>query len=194
VLAEQAPDLCQMLKRAKDEGFSHVILDGKIISCDRCREPAVSVQGQLIDVWYSGKAHAHGGNIQAVIAPSGFPLWISEVEPGSVHDITAARIHALPRLYQAAAADLPTLADPGYQGAGLGILIPVKQPPGGELDINTRTRNAIQRSLRCLGERGFALLSGRWRILRHVTASPSKIGDIARAALVLTHFEYGYMT
>ena len=38
---------------------------------------------------------------------------------------------------------LPTLADPGYEGAGLGILIPVKQPPGGgELDINTRTRNA----------------------------------------------------
>jgi hypothetical protein len=195
VLAEQAPNLRQMLERAKDEGFSHVILDGKIISCDRCKEPAVSVQGEVIDVWYSGKAHAHGGNIQAVIAPSGFPLWISEVEPGSVHDITAARIHALPGLYQAAAADLPTLADPGYEGAGLGILIPVKQPPGGgELDINTRTRNAIQRSLRCLGERGFALLTGRWRTLQHITASPSKIGDIARAALVLTHFEYGYIT
>jgi len=51
----------------------------------------------------------------------------------------------------------------GYQGAGIGILIPVKQPAGaGDLDINTRTRNAIQRSLRCLGERGFALLTGRW--------------------------------
>jgi hypothetical protein len=44
------------------------------------------------------------------------------------------------------------LADPGYEGAGIGILIPVSQPAGGqELDINTRTRNAIQRSLRCLG-------------------------------------------
>ena len=50
------------------------------------------------------------------------------MEPGSVHDITAARIHALPALYLAAAADLPTLADPGYDGAGIGILIPVKQP------------------------------------------------------------------
>ena len=28
---------------------------------------------------------------------------------------------------------------------------------------DTRTRNAIQRSLRCLGERGFALLTGRAR-------------------------------
>jgi DDE superfamily endonuclease len=141
-----------------------------------------------------GKAHTHGGNIQAVLAPDGFPLWVSQVEPGSVHDITAARIHALPALYRAAAADLPTLADPGYEGAGIGIHIPVKQPASGrELDINTRTRNAIQRSLRCLGERGFALLTGRWRTLQHITASPSKIGDIARAALVLTHFEHGYI-
>jgi hypothetical protein len=84
------------------------------------------------------------------------------VEPGSVHDITAARIHAMPALYRAAAIGLPALADPGYDGAGIGILIPVKQPTGGQdLDINTRTRNAIQRSLRCLGERGFALAAGR---------------------------------
>src|SRR5262249_1571385 len=70
----------------------------------------------------------------------------------------------------------PPLPIPGYDGAGLGILIPVKQPSGGtELDVNTRTPNAIQRSLRCLGERGFALLTGRWRTLQHITASPSKI-------------------
>ena len=193
VLAEQAPDLHQALERAQDQGLPHVILDGKIIPCDRCKEPALSVKGQVIDLWYSGKAHTHGGNIQAVMAPDGFPLWVSPVEPGSVHDITAARTHALPALYHAAA-DLPTLADPGYDGAGIGIYIPVKQPTGGrELDINTRTRNALQRSLRCLGERGFALLNQRWRTLQHITASPSRIGDIARAALVLTHFEHGYI-
>jgi hypothetical protein len=142
-----------------------------------------------------GKAHTHGGNIQAVLAPDGFPLWVSEAEPGWVHDITAARAHALPALYRAAATGLPTLADPGYEGAGTGIHIPLKQPSGnGELDIGSRTRNAIQRSLRCLGERGFALLNQRWRTLQHITASPSKIGDIARAALVLTHFEHGHIT
>ena len=195
VLAGQAPDLRQALERARDTGLSHVILDGKIIPCDRCKEPAVSVQGEVIDLWYSGKAHRHGGNIQAVLAPGGFPLWVSDAEPGSVHDLTAARIHALPALYHAAAAGLPALADPGYDGAGIGIHMPVKQPAGGrDLDINTRTRIAIQRSLRCLGERGFALLSQRWRTLQHITASPSKIGDITRAALVLTHFEHGYIT
>ena len=147
-------------------------------------------------MWYSGKGHVHGGNIQAVIAPDGFPLWVSEAEPGSVHDITAARLHALPGLYRAAAAGLPTLADPGYDGAGIGIHIPVKQPADGrDLDIGTRTRtrNAMLRSLRCLGERGFALITQRWRTLHYITASPSKIGDIARAALILTHFEHGYI-
>ena len=195
VLAAQAPDLHEALERAAGEGFSHVILDGKIIPADRCREKIIRVKGEAIDMWYSGKAHAHGGNIQAVCAPDGFPLWVSEIERGSVHDITAARTHALPALYRAAAHGLPTLADRGYDGAGIGICMPVKQPADGrELDINTRTRNALQRSLRCLGERGFALLTGRWRTLHHITSSPSKIGDIARAALVLTRFEYGYVT
>ena len=195
VLAEQAPDLHRALERARDEGLPHVILDGTVIPCDRCKEPTLSVKGEVIDVWYSGKAHCHGGNIQAVTGPGGFPLWVSPVEPGSVHDLTAARIHALPALYHAAAAGLPALADLGYDGAGIGVHIPVKQPASGrDLDTGTRTRNAIQRSLRCQGERGFALLTQRWRTLQHITASPGKIGDIARAALVLTHFEHGYIT
>ena len=35
-------------------------------------------------------------------------------------------------------------------------------------------RNAL---LRCLGERGFALMSQRWRALQRVTLSPGKIGN-----------------
>jgi DDE superfamily endonuclease len=195
VLAQEAPELSEALERAQEEGLPHVILDGTVIPADRCREKTLSVKGEAIDLWYSGKAHCHGANVQAVFAPAGFPLWVSGAEPGSVHDITAARRNALPALYLAAAAGLVSLADPGYEGAGIGVHIPVKQPAGGrELDIDTRTRNAIQRSLRCLGERGFALLTGRWRTLQHITASPSRIGDIARAALVLTHFEHGYIT
>jgi hypothetical protein len=194
VLAEQAPGLHEALERAREDDLPHVILDGKIIPADRCREKTISVKGEVIDLWYSGKAHSHGGNIQVVFTPGGFPLWISDAEPGSVHDITAARAHALPALYRAAASGLAALADPGYEGAGIGIHIPVRQPADGkELDINARTRNAVQRSLRCLGERGFALLTGRWRALQHITASPSKIGDIARAALVLTHFEHRFI-
>lgn len=194
VLAARAPELPEALARAMADGTAFVILDGKIIPADRCREKTDSVKGEVIDLWYSGKAHRHGGNVQAVARPDGFPLWVSPAEPGSVHDITAARIHALPALYRAAALGLPTLADPGYQGAGIGIKIPVKQPEDGrELDLGNRTRNALQRSLRCLGERAFALLNQRWRTLQHITASPSKITGIARAALVLTQYEHGYI-
>ncbi len=72
---------------------------------------------------------------------------------------------------------------------------PYKQPAGDQiLDVDNRTYNALLRGLRCLGERGFAVLTGRWRALHHTTASPSKIGDIVKAALVLTHFEHGRLT
>jgi len=47
--------------------------------------------------------------------------------------------------------------------------------------------------LRCLGERAFALLTQRWRTLQHITASPSRITRITKAALVLLHFEHGYL-
>jgi hypothetical protein len=194
VLAGQAPELTEALDRVQAEGWSHVILDGKIVDTDRCRAKTVSRKGVQIDLWYSGKRHDFGGNIQAVMRPDGFPVWIGEVEPGSVHDLTCAQEHALGVLYAFAAQGLPTLADPGYEGAGIGIHTPVKQPTDGrQLDVDNRTYNMLLRSLRSLGERGFALLVGRWRTLQHVTASPSKIGDIAKAALVLTQFEHRYI-
>jgi hypothetical protein len=196
VLAEQAPDLHEALQQAEAEGLSHLILDGKVFTADRYGEKTTSVKGKLIDLWYSGKACEHGGNIQALSAPTGFPLWVSGVEPGSVHDLTAAREHVLGSLYWAASQlGLPTLADGGYDGTGIGVHTPIKQPADGRpLDADNRTYNALLRSLRCLGERGFAVLTGRWRTLHHITASPRKIGDIVQAALVLTHFEHGRLT
>lgn len=66
-------------------------------------------------------------------------------------------MHALSAFHHAAPHGLPTLADFGYDGVGIGIHIPVRQPAyGRELDIGTR--NFLQRSRRCPGERGFALL------------------------------------
>ena len=44
--------------------------------------------------------------------------------------------------------------------------------------------------MRYQGERGFALMSQRWRVLQHVMVSPGTIGDIAKAALVLVQFEH----
>jgi hypothetical protein len=194
-LAAQAPDLHDALQRLAAEGWAYVILDGTIIDTDRCSITTISKKGKEIDLWYSGKTHDFGGNIQALIRPDGLPVWTSEVEAGSTHDLVAAEAHVLGALYWAASQlNLPTLSDGGYTGAGHGIHTPVKQPADGyELDVDTRTRNTLLRSLRCRGERGFALLTQRWRVLQHVTACPTKIGSLVKAALVLTHFEHRYL-
>jgi DDE superfamily endonuclease len=154
----------------------------------------VSAKGETIDEWFSGKTGDFGGNVQALCEPNGFPIWTSNVEPGGVVDIQAARAQVLPALYRHAAT-MPILADPGYQGAGHGVHIPFKQPADSTvLCPDNRTYNALQRSLRSLGERGFALLTERWTALKHTTLSPSRIGDLVAAALVLVHFEHGRIT
>jgi hypothetical protein len=194
VLAEQAPGLREALERALAEGTPYVILDGKIVDSDRCHEKTVSRKGAEIDLWYSGKKKDFGGNVQALFYPDGRPMWVSDVLPGNVNDLAAARESVLETL-RLFVEKMPALADGGYEGAGHGILTPVKKPAGmKELDINARTRNALIRSVRCLGERGFAILTQRWQTLQHVTMSPGKIGQIARAALVLTLFEHKMLT
>ena len=47
-------------------------------------------------------------------------MYTGPVEPGSTHDLTAARLHVLPALYRSAWLGMPVLADKGYQGAGIG--------------------------------------------------------------------------
>jgi DDE superfamily endonuclease/Helix-turn-helix of DDE superfamily endonuclease len=196
VLAAQAPDLHDALERVAADGWSHVVLDGKLFDTDRLAETTLSVKGETIDAWYSGKHRDFGANIQAIMRPDGLPIWTSQAMPGHLHDLTCAQhLDITGALYWAASAlDLPTLADSGYDGTGQGIHTPYKQPGDGRrLAVDNRAHNLLLRSLRCLGERGFAILIGRWRTLRHTTSSPRKLGDIVAAALHLTHFEYRYL-
>ena len=189
VLAAKAPTLHEALDKAVEQGLPYLILDGTLISSDRCKDKKTSKKGKEIDKWYSGKAHEPAGNVQALAAPGGVPLWVSDVLPGSTHDLTAARELVLPQA-RPYLKKLPFLADSGYEGAGAGVLVPVKKPRRGELDVNTKTRNALLRSLRYQGERGFALMSQRWRVLQRVMVSPTTIGDIAKSVLVLVQFEH----
>lgn len=180
VLAECTPELHLVLERYRDRGLSHVVLDGTLIPCDRVA--GTTERGN--DLWYSGKGRHFAGNLQFLAAPDGRLLWVSDVEPGSVHDLRAARIHALPALYAAARKGLPTLADVGYTGAGIGAHTPFRPYPdiSSPLAANTRTYNRFLRGIRALGERAAAELKQRWRALQHVTVSPSRIGAIAQAA------------
>ena len=192
VLAEQVPDLHEALTEVAEQGWSHVMLDGKVFRTDRCASSTQSVKGETINSWYSGKHRAPGGNVQAVMRPDGQPIWVSEVGPGHLHDLTVARdVGATGALNWAASQlDLPALADSGYDGAGQGIKTPIKQPAGGQvLAADNQAYNTLHRATRCRGERGFALLTRRWRALQRITVSPSRIGELAQAALVLTRIE-----
>ena len=184
VLADRAPDLHEVLRHCHDQGTSHLVLDGVLIPTDRVA--GVTADGN--DLWYSGKHKKFGGNVQFLATPAGTPLWISDVEPGMVHDIVAARRHVLPALYKAAAEGLPTLADAGYEGAGIGILTPIKKRPGTSyeaLHVDNRTYNQLLRGVRARGERTAAALTQRWRALKYITLNPHRIGRITKAALVL---------
>ena len=189
VLAAKAPTLREALQRAAEQGLAYLILDGTLISSDRCADKKTSKKGKETGKWYSGKAHEPAGNVQALAAPGGVPLWVSDVLPGSNCDLTAARELVLPEA-RPYLKDLPVLADSGYEGAGAGVHVPAGKPSRGELGIDAKTRNALLRSLRYQGERGFALMSQRWRVLQRVMVSPTTIGSIAKSALVLTQFEH----
>ena len=162
-----------------------MILDGKIVDSDRCHEKTLSRKGREIDLWYSGEKKDFGGNIQALFYPG---------RPADVGLRTCCRATSMTwprhgrmscRCCGLSSARMPwPWPTAEYEGAGHGILTPVKKPTGvKELDINARAPGMrCSGPARCLGERGFALLSQRWKTLQHVTASPAEIGPIARAA------------
>jgi hypothetical protein len=195
VLLAQAPDLHDALQRVAADGWSHVILDGKLFATDRLAETTTSVKGKQTDAWYSGKHRDFGANIQAIMRPDGLPIWTSPAAPGHLHDWSCAQRHDIPGALYCAASQphLPTLADTGYEGAGHGVHTPDKQPADGTaLAPDNRAYNALLRAKRAPGERGFAILTGRWRALRHTTPSPRRVGDIVHAGLTPAHFEYRY--
>jgi hypothetical protein len=82
-----------------------------------------------------GKHDNHGGNVQVITAPDGWPLWTSDVRPGREHDTTCLRTHTeiLPAITRWVGDDLAALGDLGYQGEADTITVPIKKPQGGRL-------------------------------------------------------------
>ncbi|MFI6359158.1 transposase family protein [Streptomyces sp. NPDC050743] len=192
VLADHAPDLSTALERAAAAGYTHLNLDGTVIRTDRVA--AAGPNGA--DLWWSGKHKHHGGNVQVISAPDGWPLWVSPVRPGREHDTTCARAHglvdALNRL--AATLGIPTLTDLGYENAADGLRHPVKKPKDGELADCDKAFNAVSRGVHAVAERANALLKVTFKALRRVSLDPAAITRIARAALVLLQLEYARIT
>ncbi|MFC0105690.1 HARBI1 family protein [Kibdelosporangium aridum] len=189
VLAACRPSLHGALLAAKAAGHSHVIVDGTLIYTDRISTPGPT---RGVDLWWSGKHHHHGGNIQVVSAPDGWPLWTSGVRPGREHDTSAARADPdlLTRITDWISDGALALADLGYEGAPDTFTIPFKKPKDEQLTVDEQAYNALHSALRCLGERANSLLKTTYKALRRYRGCPWRLGDIVAAALVMLHHEH----
>jgi hypothetical protein len=181
-------------------GHSHVTVDGTLVRTDRCRVPGPTARAdrpeRRVDLWWSGKHAAHGGNVQVIAAPDGWPIWTSGVRPGREHDTTALRGHAeaLPLLTEWTDGTHAVLADLGYEGERAALTIPVKHTAGRRLSTDQRTVNLLHAATRAPAERGNSLLKTTFKALRRISLCPWRIGAITAAALVLLHREYGRTT
>ena len=194
VLAARAPSLRGALLAARAAGYTHVQLDGTLIRTDRVRRPGPTPG---CDLWWSGKHHAHGGNIQVLTAPDGWPLWASPVRPGREHDTAAARHHPdlLPTLQDwASDGEHTALADLGYEAENDRLRCPIKKRRGHDLTLDQRTANLLHSATRALAERGNSLLKTTFKALRRVGLCPRRIGAITAAALVVLHHEHDRTT
>lgn len=192
-LALQKPSLHNALIAAKAAGYEHVSIDGSLFETDRAGEPGPTLRanGKPVDLWWSGKHHHHGGNVQVVTAPDGWPIWTSEVAPGRTHDVTALRSHPemIPELQKWTADELKLLADLGYEGENDWVITATKTPAGGSLTDAQRDANKAHNSKRAVGERGNAELKF-FKGLRRISLCPWRIGALVAAALVLLHHRH----
>ncbi len=200
VLAAAAPGLRGALLAARAAGHAHVTVDGTLIRTDRCHVPGPTARtdrsGRQVDRWWSGKHAAHGGNIQVIAAPDGWPIWTSPVRPGREHDTTALRTHAetLPLLTEWTDVEHAALADLGYEGERTALTTPIKKTTDAPLTDDQRTVNLLHAAIRAPAERGNSLLKTTFKALRRVSLCPWRIGAITAAALVLLHHQHGRTT
>lgn len=176
-----------MLATARDEGWPYVCLDSTLI-------PTMELYGPRnpsgAESWYSGKHRRHGGNIQVLRGPTGHPVWVSPVSPGSTHDTPLPAPSPFRRSTPRPPPGLPTLTDAGYQGAGAGISHPRRLPANSHLD--DVTRNTVLTGLRSVAERGSALLKKTWPAPANGQPRPAPPHrEITAAALVLLHLQRG---
>ena len=199
-LAATAPGLRGALLAARAAGHAHLTVDGTLIRTDRCRAPGPTARtdrgDRRVDLWWSGKHTAHGGNVQVIAAPDGWPLWTSPVRPGREHDTTALRTHAevLPLLDEWTDEDHAVLADLGYEGERAALTTPIKKTTDAPLTADQRTVNLLHAATRAPAERGNSLLKTTFKALRRVSLCPWRIGAITAAALALLHHEHGRTT
>ncbi|MBQ1022786.1 transposase family protein [Micromonospora sp. C95] len=176
LLAACADDLAAAMRRAAR--LAYAILDGTLIPIDRVADQRP---------YYSGKHKRHGVNVQVLADAAGRLVWTSAALPGAVHDLTAARTHGL--IDALTSANVLTVADKGYQGAGGSVRTPFKRHRHRpKLSHRQRTVNRGHARLRARGERAIATLK-TWKVLAKLRCCPRRATAIVQAILVLHRIE-----
>jgi hypothetical protein len=194
VLAEAAPSLQEAIDAARAAGDSHIGLDGTLIPTTR---PQVEGPAKGVDLFWSGKHHRHGVNLQVISAPDGYPMWVSEARPGREHDANAAAKTgveteiALLNIGIDEEAHLLVLVDLGYEKFRdfPAVVIGHKRPKGGKLSESQREWNQFIGGERALAEKANADLKVRFACLDKVSLNPWRIGVIIRACLAFHRIE-----
>lgn len=174
LLAATAPDLAAAMARIRH--LVYVILDGTLVAIDRIRGPKDRAH-------YSGKHKRHGVNVQVIADPAGRLVWASPALPGAVHDLTAAREHGI--IIALTTADVLTLADKAYRGAGPTVRVPFY---GRDLPDRMQACNSSLNKTRGIGERANATLK-TWKLLTKLRCCPQRATAIIAAVLVLQQVE-----
>lgn len=152
LLAATADDLTTAMARIRL--LAYAILDGPLIPIDRVADQKP---------YYSGKHRRHGVNVQVIADPAGRLIWASAALPGSVHDLTAARTHAI--IDALTSVNVMTFADKAYQGARGSIRTPFNRHRyRPKLSRWQKKVNRAHARIRAIGERANATLK-TWKVL-----------------------------
>ncbi len=158
--------------------LAYTILDGTLIPIDRVADQKP---------YYSGKRRRHGVNVQVIADAAGRLVWASAALPGAVHDLTAARTHAI--IAALTSAKVMTFADKAYQGARGSIRTPFKRHRyRPKLSAWQKKANRAHARIRAIGERANATPK-TWKTLTKLRCSPHRATPIVQAILVLHHVE-----
>lgn len=176
-LAAYAPTLAEAI--AATGAQRRLLLDGTLIPAWRCATMGTTTNA---DPLYSGKHHDHGMLVQALTGTGGELLFLGDARPGCTHDLTAARQDGI--VDAVLEADIETIADSGYQGAGGTVRTPVKRPKGKGHNGFEKRANAAHARLRVPVERGFAVLK-RFHILDRLRISPARVTTLLHAILAI---------
>ncbi len=153
------------------------IVDGTLLPCWSWAEHP--------DLW-SGKHRTTGVNVQVATTCSGDLAWVSDPLPGCTHDAKALRESG----FLDANEPVEHIGDKGY--IGLGMITPVRKPPGGELHDSGKEFNTQVSSIRATVERVIANLK-TWRILHTDYRRPyASFADTISAVLALEFYRTAF--